>query len=185
MNIGFREDINTEFKSDRSRLSDSDLIDAVVAFANTNGGDLYIGVEDGGEISGLHKTHQDATQLAAFIANKTVPPVSVRIEKSADNQYVKISVPQCRSIVASSSGKIQRRRIKTDGTPENVPMYPHEITSRLSDLSLLDFSSLTVPDSEYSDLDDVERERLRNIIRCKGRCFSYFRFWPFTAAFTW
>ena len=165
MNIGFREDINTEFKSDRSRLSDNDLIDAVVAFANTNGGDLYIGVEDDGEISGLHKSHQDATQLAAFIANKTVPPVSVRIEKADDNKYVKISVPQSRSIVASSSGKIQRRRIKLDNTPENVPMYPHEITSRLSDLSLLDFSSLTVPDSKYSDLDDVERERLRNIIR--------------------
>ena len=67
VNIGFREDINTEFKSDRSRLSDNDLIDAVVAFANTNGGDLYIGVEDDGEISGLHKSHQDATQLAAFM----------------------------------------------------------------------------------------------------------------------
>ena len=49
MNIGFKEDINTEFKSDKKGLSDSDL---------------------------------DATQLAAFIANKTMPPVSVRIEKA-------------------------------------------------------------------------------------------------------
>ena len=67
--------------------------------------------------------------------------------------------------MASSSGKIQRRRIKADGTPENVPMYPHEIASRLSDLSLLDYSSLCVPDATYSDLDPVERERLRSIIR--------------------
>lgn len=165
MNIGFKEDLITEFKSDKNKLPDSDLVDAVVAFANTNGGDIYLGIEDDGEITGLHKSHQDITQLAAFIANKTVPPIAVRAEKSEDKQYLKISVPKSRSIVASSSGKIQRRRIKADGTPENVPMYPHEIASRLSDLSLLDYSSLCVPDATYSDLDPVERERLRSIIR--------------------
>jgi len=165
LKIGFKEDLITEFKSDKNKLPDSDLVDAVVAFANTNGGDIYLGIEDDGEITGLHKSHQDITQLAAFIANKTVPPIAVRAEKSEDKQYLKISVPKSRSIVASSSGKIQRRRIKADGTPENVPMYPHEIASRLSDLSLLDYSSLCVPDAQYNDLDPVERERLRSIIR--------------------
>lgn len=165
MNIGFRETLTIEFKSDKNKLPDSDIIDAVIAFANTDGGELFLGVEDNGDITGLHMSHQDITQLAAFIANKTVPPVSVRAEKSVDNQYIIINVPKCRSIIASSSGKILRRRIKADGTPENVPLYPHEITSRLSDLSLLDFSSLCVPDSNYIDLDPIERERLRGIIR--------------------
>lgn len=165
MNIGFKEDLKNEFKSDRRKLPDQDIIDAVIAFANTNGGNLYLGVEDNGEITGLHKEHTDAVQLAAFIANKTVPPVAVEVEKSEDDAYIKVSVPKCRSIVASSSGKILRRRIKADGTPENVPLYPHEIHSRLSDLRLLDFSAQCVPGSEYADLDDTERERLRNIIR--------------------
>lgn len=79
-NIGFKEDLTHEFKSDRTCLSDGDIIDAVVAFANTEGGDLYLGVEDDGEITGLHPRHTDSTQLAALIANKTVPPVSVRVE---------------------------------------------------------------------------------------------------------
>lgn len=165
MNIGFKENLTVEFKSDKSKLPDSDLIDAIVAFANTNGGSLFLGIEDDGEITGLHNSHQDITQLAAFIANKTVPPIAVRAEKSEDKQYLIITVPKSRSIVASSSGKIQRRRIKADGTPENVPMYPHEIASRLSDLSLLDYSGLCVPDAQYRDLDPVERERLRSIIR--------------------
>jgi len=165
MNIGIKESLTVEFKSDKNKLPNSDLIDVVVAFANTNGGDLYLGIEDDGEITGLHESHRDITQLAAFIANKTVPPIAVRAEKSEDKQYLKISVPKSRSIVASSSGKIQRRRIKPDGTPENVPLYPHEITSRLSDLSLLDYSGLCVPDARYNDLDPVERERLRSIIR--------------------
>ena len=44
-------------------------------------------------------------------------------------------------------------------------MYPYEITARLSSLSLLDFSAQPVADVGYDDLDPVERERLRNIIR--------------------
>lgn len=164
--IGKLETLTIEFKSDRSRLPDNDLIEVVVAFANTDGGDLYLGVEDNGEITGLHESHKDPTQLAAFVANKTVPPVAVRTEiLPYDVPVLKVSVPRRTSVVATSSGKILRRRIKADGTPENVPMYPFEIVNRLSSLSLLDFSAQPVPDATYSDLDAVERERLRNIIR--------------------
>ena len=165
-NIGFKEDLVNEFKSDRNCLPDSDIIDAVVAFANTDGGDLYLGVENNGEITGLHNKHKDITQLAAFIANKTVPPISVRTEiLETVPPVLKISVSKRTSVVASSDGKIQRRRLKPNGEPENVPMYPYEITARLSSLSLLDYSAQPVPDSTYQDLDPVERERLRNIIR--------------------
>ena len=155
-----------EFKSDVSRLPDGDIIDAVVAFANTEGGDLYLGVEDNGDITGLHKEHMDTTRLAAFVANKTVPPVPVRTEiLDFDKPVLKISVPKQTSVIASSSGKIQRRRLKADGAPENVPMYPYEISSRLSSLNRLDYSAQPVPDASYADLDPIERERLRNIIR--------------------
>ena len=164
MNIGFKEDLITEFKSDTKKLSDEIIIDSVVAFANTEGGNLYLGIENNGDITGLHKEHSDPTSLAAFIANKTVPPVSVDTEITDEN-YLIIKVPKIKSIVASSSGKILRRRIKANGEPENVPMYPHEINTRLSDLSMLDYSSLPVPGAVYDDLDKTERERLRNIIR--------------------
>ena len=165
-NIGFKENLVNEFKSDRTCLPDGDIIDAVVAFANTDGGDLYLGVENDGEITGLHNRHKDITQLAAFIANRTVPPVSVRTEiLEFDPPVLRISVPKRTSVVASFDGKIQRRRLKPNGEPENVPMYPYEITARLSSLSLLDYSAQPVPDATYQDLDPVERERLRNIIR--------------------
>ena len=163
--IPTRETLEIEFKSDRTKLSDNDLVDAVVAFANTIGGTIYLGVENNGTVTGLHKAHQDYMQLAAYIANKTVPPVSVRAELLEEEfPVLAIHVPKCRSIVASSVGKIQRRRLKADGTPENVPMYPFEINTRLSELSLLDFSAQPVPGSSYGDLDPLERERLRKII---------------------
>ena len=163
-----KETLDVEFKSDAKKLSDADLIDAVVAFANTSGGDIYLGVEDDGTPTGVHESHRDYTQLSAFIANKTVPPISAKVESvyiGENLMVLKISVPKSRSIVASSSGKMQRRRIKSDGTPENVPLYPHEISTRLSELSLLDFSAQPVPGALYQDLDPIERERLRGIIR--------------------
>lgn len=160
-----RETLEIEFKSDLKKLPDNDIVDAVVAFANTIGGTIYLGVENDGTVTGLHKAHRDYTQLAACIANKTVPPVSVRVELLEEAfPVLAIHVPKCRSIIASSVGKIQRRRIKADGTPENVPMYPFEINTRLSELSLLDFSAQPVPGAGYQDLDPLERERLRRII---------------------
>ena len=40
MNIGFRENMTVEFKSDLKKLSDDVIIESVVAFANTDGGKL-------------------------------------------------------------------------------------------------------------------------------------------------
>lgn len=163
--IPMRESLEVEFKSDKRKLDNVAIIDAVVAFANTNGGEIYLGVENDGSITGLHKDHKDITRLAAFIANNTIPPISVRVEIIEEEKPVlMIQVPRSRSVVASTSGKIQRRRIRADGEPENVPMYPYEISTRLSELSLLDFSAQPVPGSSYADLDPLERERLRRII---------------------
>ena len=160
-----RETMEIEFKSDVKKLSDSNLVDAVVAFANTKGGSLYLGIEDNGSVTGLNEQHKDITQLAAYIANRTVPPVSVKAEiLDSEQPVLLIQVPKSRSIVAASNGKIQRRRLKADGTPENVPMYPYEISTRLSELSLLDFSAQPVPGAKYTDIDPLERERLRKII---------------------
>ena len=160
-----KETMEIEFKSDVKKLSDGDLIDAVVAFANTAGGTIYLGIEDDGTVTGLHEQHRDATQLAALVANRTVPPVSVRVELvPAEQPVLLIHVPKSRSVVASSNGKMQRRRLKADGDPENIPMYPFEIATRLSELSLLDFSAQPVPGARYEDIDPLERERLRKII---------------------
>ena len=50
--IPMRESLEVEFKSDKRKLDDGDIIDAVVAFANTNGGGIYLGVENDGSITG-------------------------------------------------------------------------------------------------------------------------------------
>lgn len=164
--IPIKESLTVEFKSDIKRLGDSELIDSIIGIANTKGGVLYLGVEDDGSVTGIHSQHNDEIGLMALIANRTVPSVSVRCEiiKEENKEVMRIEIPMSRAIIATSEGKIQRRRLKLDGTPENVPMYPFDINSRLSELGLLDFSALALTSADVTDLDPNERLRLRSII---------------------
>lgn len=162
-----KETLEIEFKSDVKRYPDKDIIEAVSAMANTNGGILYLGVEDNGIVTGLHKSHMDAIGLVALIANNTIPSVSVRAEIIIENQHkvMKIATPMSRAVVSTSSGKILKRRLTLDGSPEAVPMYAYEITSRLSELSLLDVSAQPIAGATLDDFDPLQLNRLKEIIR--------------------
>lgn len=75
-----------------------------------------------------------------------------------------LEVPKSTAIVASRDGKILRRLIKADGSPESVPMYPYEIITRLSTIGQLDYSSLPLPDADMDDFSREELARLRDIL---------------------
>lgn len=164
--VPLKEDLKVEFKSDLKKYPDGDIFEAVVAFANTEGGDLYLGIEDSGEITGVNEAHKNPITLSAFVANNTIPPVSIRAEIIEDEKPdLKISVPKSyNGIIATVSGKVLYRRIKANGTPENVPMYPSQYATRLSDLRMLDYSALPIAEATLEDLDDLELQRLKKMI---------------------
>lgn len=154
-------------ESDIDCLDEKELVSEIVGMTNTEGGVLYLGVEDNGDITGVHKKHRDPNGAMALIANKTVPSLSVRAEIIEEEgiEVLQIQIPMSKTIIATSDGKIQRRRLKPDGSPENVPMYPYEIPGRLSSLSQLDYSAQILLGAIMDDLDGNERDRLRNIIK--------------------
>ena len=162
-----KETLTIEFKSDIDCLDEKELVSEIVGMTNTEGGVLYLGVEDNGDITGVHKKHKDPNGAMALIANKTVPSLSVRAEIIEEEgiEVLQIQIPMSKTIIAPSDGKIQRRRLKPDGSPENVPMYPYEIPGRLSGLSQLDYSAQILLGATMDDLDENERDRLRNIIK--------------------
>ena len=89
------ESLTVEFKSDRTRLPDRDLVEALVCLANTNGGELWLGVEDDGTPSGLHAEHQNLTGLAALVAARTMPSLAVTVTPMTLNG-VHSPTSQCR-----------------------------------------------------------------------------------------
>jgi len=164
------ESLTLEFKSDRKRLPDSELIVAIVSLANTEGGDLLLGVEDDGTPTGLHENHQNISTLPALIANRTNPALSVRVHKLtiAGHDIAQIQVPKSRQIVATSDGASYRRRIKFDGKPEAVPFYPHEFIQRQSAMGQVDPSALLPEGVTADQFDPLQRLRIRNAIKKYG-----------------
>ena len=168
-NILEKETLTKEFKSDIEGFSETELVAEIVGMANTEGGVLYLGVEDNGQPTGLNKKHADPIRLMALVANKTVPSVSVRAEiiQIDGIEVMQIQIPKCRTIIATSDGKVLRRRLKPDGSPQNIPLYPYEIPSRLSTLGLLDYSAQILEGANIGDFDPNERDRLRRIIKLR------------------
>lgn len=164
------ESLTVEFKSDRKRLPDTELVEALVCLANTEGGTLWLGVEDDGQATGLHADHALLAGLAGLVAARTSPSLQVDVQ-AVDIQGVRvacISVPKAQAEVATTAGLSLRRRIKHDGTPECVPMLPHERISRASSFGLVDVSAQPVAGSTLADFDPLERERLRQAVQHYG-----------------
>jgi len=108
--IPAQESLTVEFKSDRKRLSDAELVEAVVCLANAEGGELWLGVEGGGAPTGLHADHRLLAGLAGMVAARTSPSVSVAVSAvEADGVSVAcICVPKAHGEV-SAAGAIARQ----------------------------------------------------------------------------
>lgn len=164
------ESITVEFKSDRKRLSDNDLVEAVICLANADGGELWLGVEDNGTPTGLHIEHLQVAGLAGLVAARTSPSLAVTVTPVALGavNVARILVPKAHGEVATTGGVYLRRRLKADGQPECVAMLPHDRSSRVSTFGLVDASAQVVAGASLNDLDPIERERLRQCVQQYG-----------------
>lgn len=164
MHLPNRESLHVEFKSERSKpIDDSTIINNVVAFANTQGGTLYLGIEDDGQVTGVSPQHRNIDQLAAFVFNNTVPPTPVRpsVVNIDGHSVVAITVDESSQLTCTKSGRVIHRVLRADGEPEIITMYPYEFISRLSSIKQYDYSAQPAPDASLDDLDPRARDLLR------------------------
>ena len=168
------ESLTVEFKGEeKSPLSDNKLYKAVVCLANREGGLLLIGVEDDGRITGARARHGnsiDSLRLKAAIFNNTVPNLHVEIEIIYTNEkpIIAIKVPRSDRPVCTANGLYVRRAIMGTGKPGCVPFYAHEMESRRGRLGLFDLTAQSVTSVKWQDLEPIEFERLRQIIKQYG-----------------
>lgn len=165
--IPLAESLSVEFKSDLNKLPDPELAEAVVCLANTEGGAVYLGVEDDGRVTGLHHSRPKGFPgLAGIISSRTAPSMFVHcVELSVEGKRVcRIDVPKSNSVVSRSDGMIKRRQLNTHGKPECVPFLPQDFASRQASIAQLDFTACAVAGATLSDFDPLQRERLKAII---------------------
>lgn len=163
-----KETLVIEFKSDRNCYPMGKLYEDLVGMANTDGGCLFLGMEDDGTPTGVNTQHTNLQSMEASIQDHTVPSLFVHthMEEWDGKSVLVIEVPISRQLMMTSEGKYLRRRLKRDGTPETVALKPYEIMQRLSYIQALDPSAQVIEDLPASvALSPLERERLRNMIR--------------------
>lgn len=164
------ESLRVEFKGEKRRsLPDSDIYEAVVCLANTQGGIVLIGVENDGSVTGArprHGTSTDPYRLQATIFNNTEPPINTRVslQEVQGQTVVVIEVDPYPEICATKDGRCLQRVMGVRG-PECRPFYPYQHRSRYSDLGLFDYSAQIVEGATWTDLDPLEFERLRQTIQ--------------------
>lgn len=168
------ETYTVEFKGERREpLSDSKLVEVVVCLANGAGGTLLIGVEDDGTVTGAeprHGTHTDTLRLQAMVANSTTPPVSVEavVVEHEDGPVVVVTVPDEARVVGTTKGLYQRRALGGDGRPACIAFPAHEMLAREIDRGAVDYATLPVRGATWDDLDPLELERVRRLVREGG-----------------
>ena len=108
-----KESLTVEFKSDLKGLPDRVLAEEVLAMANSEGGDIYVGIEDDGTVTGANQGHLDPFGARAVIANLTVPTVNVEAEIIVEEglPILHIHVPLSNEIVSSASGRTLQRKL--------------------------------------------------------------------------
>ena len=163
------ESLTLEFKGEeRKPLNDRDLVEAVVCFANAEGGLLLVGVEDDRRVTGARPRHgkqTDPAKLQALIRSRTVPGLEVSITSVATPQgeVLCLSVPRSATVVATSDGVCLRRVVAGHG-PECLPYYPHQHAGRGAALGVEDFSAQLCREASWRALDPLQFERARQII---------------------
>lgn len=166
--IAHGESMTLEFKRD-APISANDLLEAVVCLANADGGTLLVGVEDNGQITGVHQKHLEMTspRLEASINNRTRPSAGVRATRVAvGNVFVDvIDVPQAKRVISTTDGKTMRRSLDVHNRPECIPFYPDQMPSRLSQLTQYDHSAEILSNTTWDELDPLEFERLNQLLQ--------------------
>ncbi len=159
------ENAATEFKEN----FDQEVIETAVAFANTNGGIIFIGVSDRGDISGITVGKETLRDVSNRIAQATEPRVIVDVE-SVDVVEKSVLVVH----IAEASIKpvsVRGRCYKRVGNSNRV-MSPQEIAQMYLNATGQSWDQLLVTRAGIDDIDEkkvewylTRRETTRNVAK--------------------
>ena len=146
------ENRNVEFK----RSWHDDYLKWICAFANTEGGSLYIGVEDNGEVCGVSDSHK----LSEDIPNKILSAMGlicdVEVLTDDGKQYIKVSVGKY-PFPVSYHGRYYKR---SGSTTQEVT--GHELDKMILSVQGRTWDSVPVPNVTADDLDNDSVKIFKN-----------------------
>jgi ATP-dependent DNA helicase RecG len=157
-----------EFKRDLSSLQP--ILKTLIAFANTAGGTLVIGIQDDGAVVGIADALREAERLASSIADGIRPIMTPDIDLASDNGKTLLlaRVPHWRGpFYLRSEGPQNGVYVRVGST--NRRADPELLTELQRSISGLSFDQMPCADLSADDLDP---ERIRRYFAAIGRQVS-------------
>ena len=120
-----------EFKS----CITGDLYKEVIAFANTNGGVIYVGIDDEGNVVGLDNVDEEYTRITNGIRDAIMPDVTMFVRFTLqENKVVRIAVSEG----ANKPYYLKSKGLKSSGVyvrqgSSSVPASPDQIRRMIKD----------------------------------------------------
>ncbi|MBN2002871.1 MAG: putative DNA binding domain-containing protein [Anaerolineae bacterium] len=154
------EDSLTEFKRDVSQRSD--FAGEMIAFANTEGGQILVGVADDGMIVGVSDPQRTEETLMNIARDNCTPPLTPVIERVATDEGVVLVVYVPRRVAEPHENNSGQCYIRVGSTKRLVTAK--ERARLLQQAGLVHYDEIPVPRTEFTDLDlDVFGEYYRRI----------------------
>lgn len=150
------ENERVEFKGRRASLAD--IVDAVVCFANGDGGLIIWGVDDSGSVAGMELNNPDSAKKTIFHSTAPSQLVETQLLVMDDHRVLAIWVPHSGVLVSTTRGAYLQRV-----GAECIPMTPDRLVVRQIDTRALDVSAALTP-VELGGVDELEVQRFRQLL---------------------
>ena len=144
------EDHVTEFKS--GRFHNESLAKEIVAFSNSSGGSIFIGIEDDGAVSGIDDkaTEERIINICRNLIEPSVLPEIFSHRHSNGKKVLEVVIPK--GLFKPYKIKGQNRFYVRVGTVSIEPSMP-ELIRLLQSGGLYHFEITSLPGTSVSDLD--------------------------------
>ena len=162
------EGFTVEFKKFTTEIT-SDVYESVCSFSNREGGHIFLGVKDNGEILGVHKNHviQMKKNFVAAInnRNKINPPLYIKpIEYEYEGKTVLYIQVPCSQSVCRCGGRIFDRNFDSDINITDNEGLVYHLYARKQDTY---YVNVVYPIFSVSDLRHDLIDRARKMTRAR------------------
>lgn len=143
------EDSFTEFKRDVSQRSD--FAGEMIAFANTEGGHILVGVADDGSVVGVAKPQRVEEAVINIARHNCNPPLTPVVDRVATDEGTVLVVNVPRRVGVPHENNSGQCYIRVGSTKRLAT--PQERARLLQLAGLVHYDEIPVPRTEFTDLD--------------------------------
>ncbi len=167
MKIDLPESENLEFKETLAELDAAG--ETICGFANTNGGIVYIGVKNNGNILGKETIAESTIRRVADTLYENFDPkiaLSITKEIHGAASIIKIAVDRSLTPYHTFKGKPY---IRVGSTTRSMPISEHQKRLITYQISNKDYSATTIPELPLNELSTDALKELRKLLIGSGR----------------